>query len=110
MRASDDRQSLVIKDAAIATSGDAWQYVTIGGERYSHIIDPKTGLGTTQSKTVTVQALTCMAADSLASALSVLTPERGIQLAERQKDTEARIVLLAKDDTSVIHSTNGFPE
>lgn len=109
IRAGDDRKSMVLTNAAIATSGDAWQYVTIGGVRYSHIIDPRTGLGTTQSKTVTVKAPTCIAADGLASALSVLPPIQGTKLVDTRADTEARIVLLDDDDATIVHTTDGFP-
>jgi thiamine biosynthesis lipoprotein len=88
-----DRQ-LLIRQAAIATSGDAWRYVEIGGQRYSHIIDPGTGLGVTRPTSVSVIAPTCMDADALASALSVLPPEQGLALVDSVPDVAARIVLL----------------
>jgi FAD:protein FMN transferase len=63
-------------DAAVSTSGDKEQYVEIGGIRYSHIVDPRTGLGVMGVGSVTVKALTGAAADSLATAASVLGPKR----------------------------------
>ena len=48
---------------AISTSGDAFQHVDIGGKRYSHIVDPRTGLGLTDSSSVTVIADNCFTAD-----------------------------------------------
>ena len=100
---------LVLKDAAIATSGDAWQYVAIDGKRYSHIIDPKTGLGTTNRKSVSVVARDCMTADSLASALCVLQVCRGLELA-RSHNAEARYIFAVEEGNATkLVSTANFP-
>lgn len=56
---------------AVATSGATNRYVIIEGKRYSHIIDPRTGIGLTQSVVTTVIAPTAMEADAWASARSV---------------------------------------
>lgn len=74
---------LSLAHAAIANSGDAFQHVEIDGVRYSHIVDPHTGLGLVDRSSVTVYAHDCITADSLATAISVLGPERGIELAKR---------------------------
>lgn len=91
-KAAPKRISLA--NAAVATSGDAFQFVKIGGNRYSHIIDPKTGLGLTISSSVTVIAPNGMAADSLASAVSVLGPQRGLKLIDKTECTEALVIQL----------------
>ena len=83
-----------LANAAVATSGDAFQFVNIGGKRYSHIIDPKTGLGLTTSSSVTVIAPSGMKADSLASAVSVLGPDRGLKLIDQIQCTAALVVQL----------------
>ncbi len=83
---------LEIKNAAVATSGDAFQFVEIAGTRYSHLVDPKTGLGLTIRSSVTVIAPTGIAADSLASAVSVLGPKAGLKLIESTEKTAAFIV------------------
>ena len=57
---------------AVATSGSAFRYLEHDGKRYSHIIDPRTGYGITDPRSVTVLAPTATHADGLASALSVL--------------------------------------
>ena len=57
----------------IAVSGFSYRYIEHAGVRYSHIVDPRTGLGLTHSRTVAVIAPTAMAADALASAASVMT-------------------------------------
>lgn len=73
---------LLLHDAAVSTSGDAEQHVEIGGRRYSHIVDPRTGIGLAGHCSVTVVAPNATASDSLATAISVFGPERGLKLAE----------------------------
>ncbi len=73
---------LSLHDAAVSTSGDAEQHVEIGGKRYSHIVDPRTGMGLTGRHSVTVVACNATNSDSMATAISVLGPERGLKLAE----------------------------
>ena len=68
---------LTIANCAIATPGDAYRYLEWQGRRYSHIIDPRTGLGVSHGKQVTVLAPNCTLADALASALSV---EPGLEI------------------------------
>ncbi len=67
----------------MATSGDTEQYVRIDGRRYSHIIDPRTGIALTNRVIVTVVAPDATTADALASAASVLGPEGATGLAVR---------------------------
>lgn len=68
---------------ALATSGDAINAYTVGGRRYSHIIDPKTDEPLTNGvASVSVFARRAMTADALATALMVLGPEKGIAVAE----------------------------
>ncbi len=73
---------LLLANCGIATSGDAWQFIEIGEVRYSHIIDPHTGIGLINRSSVTVVAPTGMLADGLATAASVLGPEKGLELIE----------------------------
>ena len=61
-----------LTNAAIATSGDTEQYVDIDGTRYAHVIDPRTGLGSTQRVMATVIANDGLTADSYATTLAVL--------------------------------------
>ncbi|MDG2381032.1 MAG: FAD:protein FMN transferase [Pirellulaceae bacterium] len=81
-----------LANRAIATSGDLRQYVEINGVRYSHLIDPKTGVGLTNSSLVTVIAPTAIDADAVASAVSVLGPIDGFKLLKSQDGQEGRIV------------------
>lgn len=67
-----ESRQITLRNSAIATSGDLEQYIEIDGLRYSHIIDPRTGLGLTQRRAATVIAPTGALADALASAACVL--------------------------------------
>lgn len=69
---------LTIRHAAVSTSGDAEQYVERNGTRYSHILTPRTGRALEGRSGVTVRAPDGLTADALATAVSVLGPERGL--------------------------------
>lgn len=62
-----------VSNCGLATSGDTEQFVDIDGVRYSHILDPKTGVGLQRRSSVTVIAKDATQADALASAYSVMT-------------------------------------
>lgn len=100
---------LQLAHAAVTTSGDAFQHVELGGKRYSHIIDPTTGLGLTRQCSVTVVAPDCITADSLATALCVLGPERGLQFIKDFPKAEALFVW--REGELVLHrETPGFAD
>lgn len=82
-------QMIVLANAALATSGDRYQFIEAGGERFSHLLDPRTGLGLTDHQGVTVRAADGATADALASALSVLGPERAEDILARFPGAEA---------------------
>jgi thiamine biosynthesis lipoprotein len=75
----------------VANSGDMWQYVVLEGKRYSHIVDPKTGLGLTDRSSVTVIGPDGMTTDALSTAVSVLGPEKGLKLVEQTPGVAAHI-------------------
>jgi thiamine biosynthesis lipoprotein len=58
-------------NCAISTSGDLYQAVTIDGQRYSHIVDPSTGLGLTRRISATVIGPNVTLTDALATAFCV---------------------------------------
>ena len=71
---------------ALSISGDASQYVTIGNRRYSHIIDPRTGLGMESPRHVAVRSNRSEDADCIATAACVLGPKAsGILNASSQR-------------------------
>jgi thiamine biosynthesis lipoprotein len=75
-------QYILLANGGIATSGDSFQHVVLEGKRYSHIVDPRTGLGLTEPMAVTVVASDATTADALSTTVSVLGPERGFEVAD----------------------------
>lgn len=98
---------LRVANRAVATSGDVWQFVEIDGVRYSHLLDPRTGLGLTTRSSVTIIAPTGIAADSLASAVSVLGPQAGLELVEQTEGTET-LILTRGDAGTGSYQSSGF--
>lgn len=68
---------VLLANRAISTSGDAEQFVEIGGLRYSHIVDPRTGRALTDRIQVTIMAPDGLTSDSLSKVVSVLGQEKG---------------------------------
>ena len=75
-------RSLLLVNRSVSTSGDLDQVAVIGGVRYSHVLDPTTGVGLTGRRSVTVVARTGALADALTKAASVLPPARAVKLIE----------------------------
>lgn len=89
---------LLLNHKAVATSGDVYQHLDWNGKQYSHIINPKTGIGVTTLRNVTIIANDGATADWLASACSILSlkeafqlvkqfPETGLLIAEKRGNT-----------------------
>ena len=83
---------LKITNGAIATSGDYQQFIMIEGKRRSHIIDRKTGTSTEGLSSVTIIANNATNADALATAVSVMGSEKGLELIEKIPGTEAILI------------------
>lgn len=77
-------EEILLRNAAVSTSGDTEQSRVIGGVRYSHIIDPRTGLGLTSPIAVTVVARRGLDADPIATAVSVMGEDRGRAVFEKR--------------------------
>jgi FAD:protein FMN transferase len=78
-----------LADCAVSTSGDVNQYVEIAGKRYSHIVDPRTGLGLTSRTAVTVIAQDGLTSDSLTKVVSVLGADKGLPIVRRYREARA---------------------
>lgn len=97
-----------LRNAAVSTSGDLYQFVLIKGKRYSHIVDPKTGLGLLGRSSVTVIAPTATQSDSLATAVSVMPPQAGLKLIEATPGAAAYIVRETDDGKRQTYTSRRF--
>jgi thiamine biosynthesis lipoprotein len=93
---------LKLTNASVSTSGDLFQFVEIGNVRYSHVLDPKTGLGLTGRRSATVIARPGWRADAMTKAASVLPPEQAVKWIEARTDAAAYIVVKATDDAKPV--------
>ncbi len=82
-----------IDSGAVATSGDYENYFIVDGVRYHHILDPLNGQPSYRSTSTTVIAKSCAEADAWATALFVLGPRQGVEMAE-EMDLETLILQL----------------
>jgi len=98
-------QYLLLRDRAVSTSGDANQYVEIAGVRYSHIVDPRTGIGITGRSSVTIVANDCTTSDGLATAASVLGPSEGSRLIDSTPGAAALFLNAGDEGTVTIETT-----
>jgi thiamine biosynthesis lipoprotein len=89
-----DKPQLYIQlaNAAVSTSGDAEQYLEINGKRYSHLVDPKTGIGLVGRQSATVVAPRGIMADSLTKVVSVLGPKRGFEIIDGLESAASLVV------------------
>jgi thiamine biosynthesis lipoprotein len=98
-----------ISGYALATSGDYRNYFEKDGIRYSHTIDPRTGRPITHRlASVTVIHRSCMVADGMATAITVLGPDAGYEFAVRQK--LPALLLVRSGDRFTEKMTPGFAE
>jgi thiamine biosynthesis lipoprotein len=84
------------------TSGDYQRYIMKDGVRYSHILDPRTGLQPRQLASVTMVINSSADGDILSTALFVLGPERGLALLRQFPGTEA--IMVATDGRVIVSS------
>ena len=90
------QQVLAAGNNSVATSGDYRNYYELDGQRLSHTIDPSTGQPITHNlASVTVIHASCMIADGLATALTVMGTERALAYAEQH---ELAVYLLTKTE------------
>jgi FAD:protein FMN transferase len=96
---------LELTNAAVSTSGSAQQHLDVGGQRYSHVINPTSAMALEDDITVTVIAPYGLEADGLDTAASVLGPERGRALIESRPPAAALIVQRTSAGTKVVMSS-----
>jgi thiamine biosynthesis lipoprotein len=96
---------LSLANCALATSGDLVQFVELEGVRYSHIIDPRTGIGLTNRSLVHVIAPKGIDADGLSTAISVLGPGKGLSLIRQFRGAEFRLTQIGGANPPVVESS-----
>lgn len=90
---------LSFKAGAVSTSGDYDRYFESDGQRYSHLLDPRTGWPVDGLYALAVHAPTATAADALSTAAFVLGSEDGMALLSRCKDVSGLVVVPVDDET-----------
>ena len=100
---------LTLSNCAVATSGDMYNFVAINGKRYSHIVNPKTGIGLTHQRNVTVIANDGATADWLATACSVLPIKKAKRLIKKIRNADLLILEMQKGMIKS-YQTKGFSQ
>ena len=98
---------LSLKHHALSTSGDLYQRLEIDGVRYSHIVDPRTGIGLTNHILVNVIAPRGIQSDSLTKVVSVLGAEAGLRFIERLPGVTCR-AMRARGERIEVAESRGF--
>ena len=96
--------TLNISNMAIATSGNYEKYVVINGKKYSHTIDPKTGLPVTGIKSVSIISPSAELADAMATPVMVMGVKVGLDLINQLNQIACIII----DDNNQIHCSNNI--
>ena len=94
---------ITLHDRAISTSGDYERYFIEDGQRYHHILNPKTGYPARRCRSVSVITDKGVFTDSFSTAIFVLGPDKGLKLA-RELGMEAIII----DSAGVLRTTPGL--
>ncbi|MCD0468710.1 FAD:protein FMN transferase [Flavobacterium sp. JAS] len=93
-----------ISNKAVATSGNYEKFVTINEKKYSHTIDPKTGLPITGIKSVTIIASNAEFADAMATPIAVMGIKAGLYLIDQIPDLYCIII----DDNNKIYTSKNI--
>ena len=95
---------LDITDTSVATSGNYEKYVIIDGKKYSHTINPKTGLPVTGIKSVTIICPNAEIADAMATPVMIMGVRVGLDLINQIKGISCIII----DDNDIIHTSKNI--
>jgi thiamine biosynthesis lipoprotein len=95
---------LEISDMAVATSGNYEKFVTIAGKKYSHTINPHTGLPVSGIKSVTIITTNAEIADAMATPVTIMGINAGLDMINQMKNIEAIIV----DDNDNLYTSKNI--
>lgn len=99
---------MVLSNCAVSTSGDTEQYVELGGKRYSHLVNPKTGIGLSERISVSIVAPHGIDSDSLTKVVSILGMAKGMELVAKVPGISCRVVT-RKNDLLEVKKSDNFP-
>ena len=85
-----------LRDRSLSIAGRSEKWFDAGGVRYSHIIDPRTGMALQGRRSVSVVAADATSSDMLATALSVLGSDEGAQLVARYPNAASLVGVRGK--------------
>ena len=89
---------------AAATSGNYEKFVMIDGKKYSHTINPRTGLPVTGIKSVTIITTNAEIADAMATPVMIMGITAGLDMINQMKNIEAVII----DDNNQLYTSNNI--
>ncbi|WP_278353014.1 FAD:protein FMN transferase [Chryseobacterium gleum] len=92
-----------ITDMAVATSGNYEKFVMINGKKYSHTINPKTGMPVSEVKSVTIFCPNAEIADAMATPVGIMGIKAALDLVNQIHQLECIII---DDDNTVYSSQN----
>ena len=93
-----------VTDMAVATSGNYEKFVMINGVKYSHTINPRTGLPVRGIKSVTIISPNAEIADAMATPVTIMGIKAGLDMINQIKGIEAIVI----DDNDVIYTTKNL--
>lgn len=93
-----------ITDMSVATSGNYEKFVEINGKRYSHTIDPRTGMPVSGIKSVTIISPFAELSDALATPVMIMGTEIGLDMLNQMKQVAALII----DDSNRLKTTRNI--
>ena len=96
--------SMDVTNMAIATSGNYEKYIMVNGKKYSHTIDPRTGLPVTGIKSVTIITPNAEISDAMATPVMIMGIKAGINMVNQIKDMEAILI----DDQDKIYTSDNI--
>ncbi len=95
---------MTISDLAVATSGNYEKFIMVDGKKYSHTINPRTGLPVTGIKSVTIITTNAEIADAMATPVMIMGIHTGLDLINQMKNIEAVII----DDDNRLYTSNNI--
>lgn len=102
-------ETLVLADAAVATSGTARRWFEVGGRRWSRVLDPRTARPVTHTSSATVVASDAATADVVATVCSVLAPDDAVRFVDGLAADGIDAACLVVEADATTHRSTRWP-